>query len=237
MSDVAELATDHLDADVLGSARILDGVASRLTCLQSGRVPRRKTSGRLVEPQWMAAVSEAVLVFAGIAVAFTDKAVAAAGDAGTEPCAYVGADFGLCASTCVGGIALGLDADSEHGAAAFLVSYEGVVSGFAPQALRTIVLVIHVTASRYTNKPIAGEAAVALVFTCAGLVGRDASVRDTAIQEAAIGGRAVDITGAREPLAQGVHFLTTAGNTAQQADECESTHRLTLMPRADLQQA
>ena len=208
---MAELATDHLD-ERLGKHHI-DGVASRRpACSPSG--PQTADAG-LVGPN-DGSVSEAVLVFAGIAVAFTDKAVAAAGDAGTEPCAYVGADFGLCAGTGVGGIALGLDADSEHGAAAFLVSYEGVVSGFAPQALRTIVLVIHVTASRYTNKPIAGEADVALVLTRAG---PSAGMPVRHSDPEALSEEAVDITGAR---GLAVSILTTAATRS--AGQLESTH-------------
>lgn len=112
LPDVAELATYDLHADVLGSAWVLDGIAARLARSQPGGVTGWQTGGRLVEAKRMTAVSETILVFAGISVALTHKPVAATRHAGTQPGAYVRTDFGFCAVAGAGGIALRLDADA-----------------------------------------------------------------------------------------------------------------------------
>ena len=57
-----------------------------------------------------------------------------------------------------------------------------MVGGFAPKAFGAVVPMIHIAAAWNTDKAIAGEAAVALVFAGAGLIGWDTTIRNTAIE-------------------------------------------------------
>ena len=139
----------------------------------------------------MAAVGQAISIFASISVTFAHKPVATARDAGAESIAHMSADLACLAGVSARRSALRLDADPEHGAAPSLVAHKGVVDGLAPEPFVAVVATIHITAAGYADKTIAGQAAAALSFAGTGLLGRDAAGGNASIEQTAIRGWAV----------------------------------------------